>query len=105
VPEPLESFESWLLRRVAQAVETGEVSGDLRSELRAECEGSRATPVAQSHAEAVQDIAVELHMPLETVEAGLTALEAQPRVIREVLMHRIAEAWLEGHGKAHYNGE
>jgi len=34
-------------------------------------------------------------MPIEKVEAGLAALEAQPRVIREVFLRRIAEAWLE----------
>lgn len=42
------------------------------------------------------DIAAELEMPVEKVEAGLAALEAQPRVVREAPMRRIAEAWLEG---------
>lgn len=32
-PEPLEGFQPWLLRRVAQAVEAGEVSVDLLAEL------------------------------------------------------------------------
>ena len=40
-------------------------------------------------------------MPTEKVEAGLAVLEAQPRVIRELLMRRIAESWLEGQRKAH----
>ena len=39
---------------------------------------------------------MELKMPVEKVEAGLAALNAQPRVVREVLLRRIAEAWLEG---------
>jgi hypothetical protein len=95
-----ESFESWLLRRVAQFVEAGEVSADLLTELRAEFEASRAKPLEQSHADAVQDIAIELHVPMEKVEAGLVALEAQPRTIREALMRRIAEAWLEGQRRA-----
>ncbi len=47
----------------------------------------------------MRDIAVELQMPIEKVETGLAAIEAQPRVIREMLMRRIAEAWLEGQGK------
>lgn len=34
-------------------------------------------------------------MPIEKVEPGLAALEAQPRVTRMVLLRRIAEAWLE----------
>ncbi len=29
-------------------------------------------------------------------EAGLAALEIQPRVIREVFMQRIPDAWLKG---------
>ncbi len=93
---PIETFESWLLRRVAQAVEAGEATADLLSELQAEFELSREKPPEQSHADAVRDIAVELQMPIEKAEAGLAALEAQPRVVREVLMRRIAEAWLEG---------
>jgi hypothetical protein len=34
MPEPLEAFEPWLLQRVVQAVEAGEVSADLLAELR-----------------------------------------------------------------------
>jgi hypothetical protein len=90
----MESFESWLLCRVARAVEAGEVSVDLLTELQAEFEAARDRPQEQSHADAVQDIAVELQMRMEEVETGLAALETQPRVIREVLMRRIAEAWL-----------
>ncbi len=91
----MEAFETWLRRRVAQAVEAGEVSADLLTELQGELEAARERPQAQSQADTVQDIAVELQMPIEKVEAGLTALEAQPRVNREVLMRQIAEAWLE----------
>jgi hypothetical protein len=54
-------------------------------------------PPEQSQADAVQDTAAELTTPVEKVEAGLAAVEAQPRVIRELLMRQIAEAWLEGH--------
>ena len=39
-------------------------------------------------------------MPIEKVETGLAAIEAQPRVIRELGMRRIAEAWLEGQRRA-----
>jgi len=35
-PEPLEDFETWLLRRVADAVEAGEVPADLLGELHGE---------------------------------------------------------------------
>ncbi len=92
----MDTFETWLLSRVAQAVEAGEVSADLLAELQAEFETSREKPPEQSHSDAAEDIAVELQMPIEKVETGLLALEAQPRVIRELLMRRIAEKWLEG---------
>jgi len=93
-PELMESFETWLLCRVAGAVGAGEVSVDLLTELQAEFEAARDRPQEQRHADAVQDIAVELQMPMEEVETGLAALETQPRVIREALMRRIAEARL-----------
>ena len=93
---PGEPFDTWLLRRVGQAVEAGEVPADLLAELRAESGASRDKPLEQSHVDAVQDIAVELQMPIEKVEAGLAALEVQPRVTRELIMRRIAEVWLEG---------
>ncbi len=99
--ESRESFESWLLHRVAQAVEASEVPTDLLAELQAEFEASREKPLEQSQADALQDIAVELQMPIEKVEAGLAALDAEPRVVREVLMQQIAEAWLEGQRKAY----
>jgi len=82
----MEPFETWLLGRVPQPVEAGEVSVDLLTELRAEFEASREKPPEQSQADAVLDIAVELQMPIEKVEAGLAALEVQPRVIREELL-------------------
>ncbi len=66
----MEAFESWLLGRVAQAVEAGEVSVSLLTELQAEFEGSQAKHPAQSHADAVGHIAVELQMSVEKVEVG-----------------------------------
>jgi hypothetical protein len=95
----MDTFETWLLRRVAQAVEAGEMPTALLTELRAELNGPRAKPREQSHSNAAQDIAVGPQMLVEKVEAGLGALEAQPRVVREVLMRRVAEAWLEGQRK------
>ncbi len=92
----MNTFESWLLRRVAQAVEAGEVPAALLGDLQGEFEASRDKPPEQSRADAAQDIAVELQMPVEKVEAGLAALEAQPLVVREVFLRRIAEVWLEG---------
>ncbi len=94
--EPLENFESWLLHRVAQAVEAGEVSAALLEELHGEVEAARERTQEEGHAEAVRDIAESLEIPLEQTERGLRALEAQPTVTRELLMREIVEAWLQG---------
>ncbi len=69
------------------------MSADVLTELQAEFEGSRKKPHEQSHADAVRDFAIELAMPMEKVDAGLAALEAQPKVVRKALMRWIAEAW------------
>ncbi len=99
--EGMEDSERLPLRRVAQAVEAGEVTAGLLAELHVGFGASREKTQDQSHAEAVLDIAAELRMPIEKVEAGLAALEAQSRVNREVVMRRIALAWLEGQRKAY----
>ncbi len=95
-PEPMVTFETWLLRRVAQAVEAGEVAAALLTELQAEIEAARDHPQEESHAEAVRDIAEQLGIPLAEAERALAAVEAQPTVTRELVMRQIAEAWLEG---------
>ncbi len=100
-PEPLKDFEGWLLRRVAQAIEAGEVPADLLTKLQAEFEAARERPQEEAHAKALKDVAERLMIPHKHVEAILTALEAQPATTRELLMRRIAGAWLEGHRVAY----
>lgn len=102
--DPLECFETWLLHRIAQAVEPRKVSADLLAEPRAEFEAAKERPQEQSHVDAWQDIAVEVHMPIEKVKAGFAELETQPGVVQEVFLRRIAEAWLEGQGKVYRPG-
>ena len=99
--ESMEAFEVWLLRRVAQAVEAGEVPADLLAQLSTEVEDSRKTPQEESHARAVREIADALEIPGEEVEQALTIIEGQPTVTREMLMRRIAEAWLDGQREAY----
>jgi hypothetical protein len=41
-------------------------------------------------------------MPIAEVEARLGGLEAQPRVIREVLLARITQAWLDAPESLHH---
>lgn len=66
----METFETWLLYRVAQAIEAGEVPADLLAELRAEFESSRKKPPEQSQADAVRDISLKLRTPVERVDGG-----------------------------------
>jgi len=99
--EPMEAFQSWLLRRVTQAVEAGDVSADLLAELQAEIEAAREKPQEEGHAEAVWDIAERLGIPVDQVERGLSALEEQPPETRELALRQIAEAWLEGQRKVY----
>ncbi len=101
IPDPSESFESWLLHRVSKAVEAGEVPADLLTELQEEIEAAKVQSQEHSHARAVRDIAERLWIREEEVDQGLKALESQPGVTRELLMRRLAEAWLEGQRRAY----
>ncbi len=92
----METFEPWLLHRVAHAVEAGEVSGDLLIDLRTEMERGRKLSQKEGHARAVQELAARLAVPVARLEQMLAAFEAQPTVARERLLRRIAEAWLAG---------
>jgi hypothetical protein len=49
-PDPMDSFETWLLRRVAHAVEAGEVPAELLTELHSELTAARARPQEEGHA-------------------------------------------------------
>jgi len=104
-PDPLETFETWLLRRVAHAVEGDELPADLLAELSAGIEDSRKTPQEENHPKAVREIADALEIPSEEVEQALTIIEAQPTVTREMLMRQIAEAWLDSQRKAYREEE
>ena len=57
MPDPAEAFETWLLQRVARAVEAGEVSADLLTELQAEIAEAQRQPPNERHALAVQELA------------------------------------------------
>ncbi len=91
----MERFESWLLRRVAQAVEAGAVSSHLLTELRDEFEATREKPPEVGLAEAIRTFTEIAGVSQEQAEAMLASLEAQPSVTREAFLRRVAEAWLE----------
>ena len=103
--EPMDAFESWLLQRVAQAVEAGDVPADLLTELQSEIEAAKDLSQEEGHGTAVRDVAERLGIPVDQVEQGLSALEAQPPVTRKLFIRRIAEAWLEEQRRAHERKE
>ncbi len=96
----IKSFQTWLLRRVAQAVEGGEVPEALLTELQAELEAAKERPQKEGHAAAIRQIADLAGVDLEKAAEVLTTMEAHPTVTRELFMRRIAEAWLEGRRRA-----
>ena len=72
---PTQAIDSWLLRRVAQAVEAGDVSADLLTELQAEIDVTRERPQAESHASAIQTIADIAGVPEAEARSALEAIE------------------------------
>lgn len=56
-PDSMDTFEPWLLRRVAQAVEAGEVPAGFLTELHAELAAAQARPQEEGRAAAIQHIA------------------------------------------------
>ncbi len=96
----MDTFETWLLRLVAQAVEADEVPAALLTELQAEIEAAKERPQEEGHAAAIRQIADLAGVDPEKAAEVLATMEAQPTVTRELLMRRLAEAWLEGQRKA-----
>ncbi len=92
--DPMERFQTWLLHRVAQAVEAGEVPADLLAELHAKIEAGKGRSQDEGHAAAIRQSADLAGVDPEKAAEVLTILEAQPTVTREPLRRRIAEAWL-----------
>ncbi len=94
--DPLENFESWLLHRVAQAVEAGDVPGHLFTELRGRIQVAREKPAEVGMADAVRTIAEIAGVSRERAGELLASLETQPTVRREAFLRRVTEVWLEG---------
>jgi hypothetical protein len=105
MPDPAEHFETWLLHRVAQAVEAGEVSADFLTEVQAEVAEAHERPPDDGHAVAVQELAERCGLSVEQLTERLAALEAQPRVTRELFLRQVVEAWLNDQRDAYRAGE
>ncbi len=100
-PEPVERYDAWLLRRVGQAVEAGEVPAKLLTELQEEFQAAHGEPEKAVRAGAIRFVAELAGISPLTAAETLTALETQPEVMRTVMMRRLAEAWLERQRQAY----
>lgn len=100
-PETPEGFEVWLLRRVRQAEEAGEVPRSLLPDLQGELQAAGERSEDTGHAVVVRQVADLAGIDRERAEEILHMFEAQPTVDRELVRRRIAEAWLEGQRRAY----
>ena len=91
---PAEPFETWLLHRVAEAVEGREVSADLLTDLHAAITEARARPPEARDALALMDLTERVNLPVDHLTELLATLQAQPTVVRERFLRRFVDAWL-----------
>ena len=94
VPDPAAPFESWLLHRVAEAVEGNEVSAALLTDLHAAIAEVRARPPESRDALALMDLAERVNLPVDELTDLLATLEVQPIEARERFLRGFVEAWL-----------
>jgi hypothetical protein len=94
MPDPAEPFETWLLRRVAEAVEGDEVSATLLTKLQAAIAEARARPPEARAALALMELGERVNLPVDRLTELLATLEAQPTAMRERILRRFIEAWL-----------
>jgi len=81
-------IERWLLQRVAHAVEAGEVSANLLTELQVGIAEAGERPPDERHSVAVQELADRFGLRMDQLKELLAGLEAQPHVTRELLSRR-----------------
>jgi len=81
--DPAEPFETWLLRRAAEAVEAGEVSADLLAEIHSQIAETRGRSPDERHPLALMELAERVQLPVDRLTELLANLEGQPGVTRE----------------------
>jgi len=72
-----DAFETWLLHRVAQAVEAGEVSVNLLTDLQAEITEAHGRPSDDRHTLAIQELAKRFSLSVDWLKEALAALDTQ----------------------------
>ncbi len=104
-PSAAEPFERWFPRRVAEAVQRGEVPEVVLSRVRAMLNAGDDASAELPRIAAVCEIADLAGIPPGQAAAVFGALQQLPGVAQERLARRIAEAWLEGQRRQHQVGE
>ena len=92
--DPAAPFETWLLHRVADAVEGAEVSAELLTELHDVMAEVRARPPEAREALAFIDLVERANLPVDDITELLAFLREQPPVERERFLRRFVEGWL-----------
>ena len=103
--DPLGAFGPWLVRRVAAAVQAGELPGHHLERLRRDL--ADAEPTAQDKGDllSVQEIADLAGVSVAQAGETFAALQQLLGVAREQMRRRIAEAWLERQRRLCQDGE
>lgn len=104
VPDRTESFETWLLHRVAEAVEGNEVSATLLTDLHAAIAEVRARPPEARDTLALMELTERVNLPVDYLTELLAMLHAHPMGVRERFLRRFVEAWLV-HQREAYDAE
>ena len=92
--DPAAPFATWVLHRVADAVEGAEVSAELLTELHDVMAEVRARPPEAREALAFIDLVERANLPVDDVTELLAFLRAQPPEAREQVLRQFVEAWL-----------
>lgn len=92
--DPRIPFETWLLHRVAAAVEGNEVSATLLTNLHAATAEVHARPPAARDTFALTELAERVDLSADELTDLLATLEAQPIEARERFLRGFVEAWL-----------
>ncbi len=74
MPDPADPFETWLLHRVAEAVEGDEVSATLLTDLHAAIAEARARPPEARDALALMDLAERFGPSVNQIKLPLTSI-------------------------------
>ncbi len=79
------------------------MSADLRADLQAEIETARERPQEEGHTAAIRQIADIVGISEERAAGVVAAIEAETMLVRQRLLRRFAEGWIEGQRRAYQN--